>query len=424
MSELLDDLRARGLVQDSTDLGALGERLDAGPLSLYYGCDPSAPSLHAGNLIGLLVLRRFADAGHRPVALVGGATGMIGDPGGRSEERNLLDDETLAANVAGIRSQVERIVGEVATVVDNRDWTAGIGVLEFLRDVGKHVTVNQMLAKESVKARVQSEHGISYTEFSYQLLQANDFWHLHAHEDVELQIGGSDQWGNLVAGVDLIRRRSQASAHALTWPLITRADGQKFGKSTGGAIWLDAAQTSPYRFFQYWMNVDDRDVERFLLQLTMLEVAEVREVAAAHAEAPHERRAQRRLADEVTRIVHGDAATAAAAEASAVLFGGDPADASEAAWAVVASEVTTVGPPPGTDPAAGIDPVPVLVASGLASSNSDARRLVKEGGARITGRRLAEGDLIGVADVRHGHLVLLARGRKSFAVLDLEKDPV
>lgn len=423
MSSLLDDLRARDLVQDSTDLDALAERLAEGPISLYYGCDPSAPSLHAGNLIGLLVLRRFADAGHHPVALVGGATGMIGDPGGRSEERNLLDEQTLAANVAGIAGQVERIVGEVATVVNNRDWTEGIGVLEFLRDVGKHVTVNQMLAKESVKARVQSEHGISYTEFSYMLLQANDFWHLHAHDGVELQIGGSDQWGNLVAGVDLIRRRSQASAHAFTWPLITRADGAKFGKSTGGAIWLDADQTSPYQFFQYWMNVDDRDVERFLLQLTLLEVDEVRDLVAVHTDAPQERAAQRRLAHEVTALVHGVDAAEAAAEASTVLFGADPTDASAAAWAVVAAEVEAVGPPAGAALEEGFDPVPVLASAGLAKSNSDARRLVRDGAVRVTGRRLEDGDRIGVDDVRHGRYVLLARGRKAFAVLDLEKDP-
>ena len=423
MSDLLDDLQARGLVQDSTDLDALADRLAEGPIGLYYGCDPSAPSLHAGNLIGLLVLRRFAEAGHRPFALVGGATGMIGDPGGRSEERNLLDDATLAANVAGIAGQVDRIVGEVATVVDNRDWTAGIGVLEFLRDVGKHVTVNQMLAKESVKGRVQSEHGISYTEFSYMLLQANDYWHLHAHEGVELQIGGSDQWGNLVAGVDLIRRRSQASAHAFTWPLITRADGAKFGKSTGGAIWLDPDQTSPYQFFQYWMNVDDRDVERFLLQLTLLGTDEVRDVMGVHADAPQQRAAQRRLAHEITTIVHGLDAAHAAAEATAALFGGDPTDASEAAWQVVAAEVEAVGPPHGASVAESIDPVPVLVGAGLAKSNSDARRLVKDGAVRVTGRVLGDGDRIGADDVRHGRYVLLARGRKAFAVLDLEKDP-
>jgi tyrosyl-tRNA synthetase len=424
MSTLLDDLRARGLVQDSTDLDALADRLAEGSISLYYGCDPTADSLHVGHLIGLLVLRRFADAGHRPVALVGGATGMIGDPGGRSEERNLLDEETLAANVAGIRRQVEAIVGEVASVVDNSDWTAGLSVLEFLRDVGKHVTVNQMLAKESVRSRIASEHGISYTEFSYMLLQANDFWHLHGSEGVELQIGGSDQWGNLVAGVDLIRRRSQAPAHAFTWPLVTRADGAKFGKSTGGAIWLDAERTSPYQLFQYWMNVDDRDVERFLMQMTLLALEEVRDVVDVHAAAPQERTAQRRLAHEVTSIVHGTEAALAAAEASAVLFGGDPTDASAPAWQTVTGEVDVVGLPAGASLAAGVDPVPVLVSAGLAKSNSEARRLIKEGGVRVTGRRLSEEDRITADDVRHARYVLLARGRKSFAAMDLEKDPV
>ncbi|WP_436796143.1 tyrosine--tRNA ligase [Actinospongicola halichondriae] len=424
MSELLDDLRARGLVHDSTDLDALAERLDAGPLRLYYGCDPTAPSLHVGNLIGLLVLRRFADAGHEPVALVGGATGMVGDPGGRSEERNLLDDETLAANVAGIRAQVEAVVGSVADVVDNRDWTADVGVLEFLRDVGKHVTVNQMLAKESIKARVESEHGISFTEFSYMLLQANDYWHLHDADGVELQIGGSDQWGNIVAGVDMVRRRSHATVHAFTWPLMTRADGAKFGKSAGGAIWLDAALTSPYAFFQYWMNVDDRDVEPFLLQLTMLPVDEIRSVVEDHAEAPHARAAQRRLAGEVTALVHGRDAADAAAEASAVLFGGDPGAAGLGAWEVVADEVTTVGLPADASMADGIDPVPLLVQAQLAKSNNEARRLLREEAVVVTGRRLDEAGRITSDDVRHGRFVLLRKGRKSYAVVDLEKEPV
>jgi tyrosyl-tRNA synthetase len=423
MSELLDDLRARGLVQDSTDLDALAERLDQGPLRLYYGCDPSAPSLHVGNLIGLLVLRRFADAGHRPYALVGGATGMVGDPGGRSEERNLLDDETLAANVAGIRAQVEAVVGEVAEVVDNRDWTAQVTVLDFLRDVGKHVTVNQMLAKESIRARVESEHGISFTEFSYMLLQANDYWHLHAHEGVELQIGGSDQWGNIVAGVDMIRRRSQASVHAFTWPLITRADGAKFGKSAGGAIWLSPEQTSPYAFFQYWMNVDDRDVERFLLQLTLLPVAEIAEVVRAHEGDPQARQGQRRLARELTGIVHGADAAAAAEEASAILFGGDPGSAGRNAWDLVAAEVPVVGPPAAGTVAEGLDPVPLLVSAGLAKSNSEARRLLRDQAVVASGRRLAEDDRILAGDVRHDRFVLLRKGRKSYAVVDLEKAP-
>lgn len=424
MSELIDDLRARGLIQDSTDLDALSTRLDEGPLRLYYGCDPSASSLHVGNLIGLVVLRRFADAGHQPVALVGGATGMVGDPGGRSEERNLLDDETLARNVAGIRRQVEAVVGEVAEVVDNRDWTADVTILEFLRDVGKHVTVNQMLAKESIRARVESEHGISYTEFSYMLLQANDYWHLHANEGVELQIGGSDQWGNIVAGIDMIRRRSQASAHAFTWPLMTRADGAKFGKSAGGAIWLSSEDTSPYAFFQYWMNVDDRDVERFLLQLTLFPVREIRDLVATHHDNPQERVAQRRLATELTTLIHGADAAAAAAEASAVLFGGDPGDAGLGAWQVVAAEVATVRLPAGASIDDGVDPVPVLVEAELAKSNNEARRLVRDHAVTVTGRKVTEGGTIGPDDVRHGRYVLLRKGRKNYAVLDLEKASV
>lgn len=417
MNPLLEDLVARGLTHDTTDLDALSDRLDAGPITLYFGCDPSAPSLHAGNLIGLLVLRRFADAGHNPIALVGGATGMIGDPGGRSEERNLLDEATLAANVTSIRAQVESVVGEVAELVDNRDWTADLGVLEFLRDVGKHVTVNQMLAKESVKARVNSEHGISFTEFSYMLLQANDYHHLHRTRGVELQIGGSDQWGNIVGGVDMIRRRAGAVVHGLTWPLMTRADGAKFGKSAGGAIWLSAEMTSPYAFFQYWINVDDRDVERFLLQLTLLDRREIHDLVTVHSENPQERIAQRRLARELTSLIHGPAAAEAAEEASRILFGGDPASASVAAFEAIAAEVATVG----VQPADSVDPVAVLVSAGLAKSNSEARRFIADGAVRVTGRRLGEGDSIGPDDVRHGRFVLLARGRKRYALIDFEK---
>ncbi len=256
------------------------------------------------------------------------------------------------------------------------------------------------------------------------LLQANDYWHLHAHEGVELQIGGSDQWGNIVAGVDMIRRRSQATAHAFTWPLMTRADGAKFGKSAGGAIWLAPEDTSPYAFFQYWMNVDDRDVERFLLQLTLLPVREIRDLVAAHETSPQERGAQRRLAIELTTLIHGASAAAAAEEASAVLFGGDPSDAGAEAWAVVADEVVTVALPAGAIIADGVDPVPVLVAAELAKSNNEARRLVRDGAVTITGRRLDEGGHIGPDDVRHDRYVLLRKGRKSYAVVDLGKPSV
>ncbi|MDH3755469.1 MAG: tyrosine--tRNA ligase, partial [Acidimicrobiia bacterium] len=307
---ILDDLDARGLVHDTTDRESLAAAL-ASPVALYHGIDPTADSLHVGNFVGVLVLRRFQDAGHRPLVLVGGATGMVGDPSGRSDERSLLDEQTLAANVAAIRGQLERFLDfSRADLVDNHEWTAPLTLIEFLRDVGKHATVNQMIAKDSVRSRMESEQGISFTEFSYMLLQANDYQWLHEHRDVSLQIGGSDQWGNITAGIDLIRRRSGGTAHGLTWPLVTRSDGTKFGKSAGENIWLSAERTSPYRFFQYWMQTDDRDIERFLLQLTLLPVSEVAEIVATHERSPDLRSAQRRLAEELTMLVHGQAATA------------------------------------------------------------------------------------------------------------------
>ena len=276
--DLLADFEARGLVQDSTDRDALRDRLNAGPVGIYYGCDPSSDSLQVGNLVGLLVLRRCADAGHNAIALAGGATGMVGDPGGRSAERSLLDAETLTRNTKRIADQLERI--SRVPLVNNLVWTGSLTLLDFLRDVGKHASVNQMIARESVKARLESDNGISFTEFSYQLLQANDYLHLFRNHGVEIQVGGSDQWGNLLAGVDLIRKADGQRVHAFTWPLLLRSDGKKFGKSEEGAVWLAADRTSPYQFFQYWMNIADADVERFLLQLTLLPVAECRAVAA------------------------------------------------------------------------------------------------------------------------------------------------
>ncbi|MFM8382124.1 MAG: tyrosine--tRNA ligase, partial [Actinomycetota bacterium] len=336
-SSFLADLEARGLIHDSTDRRSLADRLAEGPIGVYVGFDPTADSLHVGNLLGQIMLRRFQLAGHRPVVLAGGATGMVGDPGGRSEERNLLDRETLTRNVAGVKRQLEKILdfggAHAARLVDNADWTAPMGVLEFLRDVGKHFTVNQMVAKESVRARMESENGISYTEFSYMLLQAHDFCHLCQAEGVEMQMGGSDQWGNITAGIDLIRRRLNRPAFGLTWPLLTRSDGKKMGKSVQGALWLDPDKTSPYQFRQYWMQVPDEDVERFLLQLTLLAVPEISEIMADHRGRPEQRIAQQRLAREVTTLVHGPAAEKAAAEATTVLFGGDPLQASAAALA-------------------------------------------------------------------------------------------
>ena len=419
--DLLADLEARGLVQDSTDRDALRARLAEGPITLYYGCDPTADSLHVGNLIGLLVLRRFHDAGHTAIALAGGATGMIGDPGGRSEERNLLDADTLQHNVAAIKRQIQRIVGEDVPLVDNSTWTSNMPLLAFLRDVGKHVTVNQMLAKESVRSRIESEHGISYTEFSYMLLQANDYWHLHTTEGVDLQIGGSDQWGNLVAGVDLIRRREGHHVHALSWPLLLSSDGRKIGKSVGGGdLWLDAAKTSAYQLFQRFMQVPDADVRTFLLQLTLLPVEECHAIADAHEQAPEKREGQRRLARENVTIVHGAEAARAAEEASEILFGaGDPLLASDETFGSIAGEVPTT-----LVSALGAPVVDLLVETALVRSKGEGRRALEQGGVYVNGRPVAGLDTaVTDADLLHGRWLLLRKGKRSYALVQNPPSP-
>jgi len=419
-SPLLADLDARGLVHDSTDRSALGERLSAGPIGVYVGFDPTADSLHAGNLLGQVMLRRFQLAGHRPVVLAGGATGMVGDPGGRSEERNLLDRETLRHNVAQVKKQLEKILDfdgpHAARLVDNADWTAPMSALDFLRDVGKHFTVNQMVAKESVRARMESEHGISYTEFSYMLLQANDFRHLCEHEDVEMQMGGSDQWGNITAGIELVRKRLQKSAFGLTWPLLTRSDGAKMGKSVHGALWLDPDKTSPYQFRQYWIQLPDEDVERFLLQLTLRSVDEVASIVAEHRADPGKRVAQRALATDVTALVHGADAERAAAEAADVLFGADPTTASIDALVAVAREV----PSSSATRASLSDVISSLVSCGLASSNSDARRTLGQKGFRVNGVVIDEAFDLGAADPLHGRFLLIRRGKTQHHLVVLE----
>ena len=415
--QLLNDLDARGLIHDSTDRAALIERLDQGPIGVYVGFDPTADSLHAGNLLGQVMLRRFQLAGHRPVVLAGGATGMVGDPGGRSEERNLLDRETLNHNVACVKKQLEKILdfdGPVAArMVDNATWTEPMGTLEFLRDVGKHFTVNQMVAKESVRARMESENGISFTEFSYMLLQANDFRHLCEFENVDMQMGGSDQWGNITAGTDLIRRRLTKSGYGLTWPLLTRSDGQKMGKSVHGALWLDPEKTSPYEFRQYWVQLPDEDVERFLLQLTLRSVDDIHALMNEHRAAPEKRLAQRALATEVTTLVHGAAAEQAAAEAAQVLFGGDPTTASAEALAVVAREVPSSEM---TREQLG-DQIAVLVQSGLAASNGEARRTLTQKGFKANGQTLEEAKSLLEVDLLHGRYILLRKGKTNFHLL-------
>jgi len=420
--DLVSDLEARGLIHDSTDRDSLREAVASGPVGIYYGCDPTADSLHVGNLIGLIMLRRFQDAGHRPIALAGGATGMIGDPSGRSDERNLLDDETLNHNVARIKEQLGRIVdldpertdGRGA-LVDNREWTEPVTVLEFLRDVGKHVTVNQMLARESIKQRINSEHGISFTEFSYMLLQANDYLWLHDHLDCSIQIGGSDQWGNIIAGVDLIRRKRGEHVHAFSWPLLTAADGSKLGKTTGARTWLDADKTSPYQFRQHWMQTPDEVVEAQLLMFSLRPLAELRAVMEEHADAPQRRFAQRALADEMTALVHGPHAAGAAAEAAELLFAGDPATASGAAFSTLAAEV-----PFSTMSADALDdPVAVFAATGLASSNGDARRNLAQGAFYANGVQLDANSQLSDLPLLHGRFLLLRKGKKSHHLVEI-----
>ena len=417
-TDLIAELEARGLLHDSTDREALRESVADGPVAIYYGCDPTADSLHVGNLIGLIMLRRFQDAGHRPIALAGGATGMVGDPSGRSDERNLLDDDTLNRNVAAIKEQLNRIVDLGAgrgELVDNRDWTQPITLLEFLRDVGKHVTVNQMLARESIKLRVSSEHGISFTEFSYMLLQANDYLWLHDNLGCTIQIGGSDQWGNIIAGVDLIRRKRGAHVHAFSWPLLTAADGSKLGKTTGARVWLDARKTSPYQFRQHWMQTPDDLVESQLLTFSLQPVEQIRAIVSEHAEAPHLRFGQRALADEMTALVHGAPAAVAAAEAAELLFSGDPSTASEEAFATLAVEIPT-----STMTAGELDdPVSVFVAAGLASSNGDARRSFAQRSFYANGEQLDENSQLSGQKLVHGKYLLLRKGKKSHHLVEI-----
>ncbi len=424
---MLEELESRGLVQDTTDRELLARRLSSGSIAVYHGIDPTASSLHLGNLIGVLVLRRFQEAGHRPIALVGGATGMVGDPSGRSDERNLLDDATLGTNLAGIRSQLEKLLdfdGD-ADLVNNYDWTRDLTLIEFLRDTGKHATVNQMAAKHSVRSRMESESGISYTEFTYMLLQAYDYWWLHANLQCELQIGGSDQWGNITAGVDLIRRRSGVHVHGLTWPLLTRSDGAKFGKTAEGAVWLDPERTSPYRFHQYFIQIPDEDVERSLLQFTLLPVAEIAELIEAHQRDPARREAQRTLANEVTSLVHGPASAGAAEEAAGILFGSPVDDMDEAAFEAVAAEVPTseisLTPSDGFDAASNsFDLVELLASTGLATSKGDARRGLSEGSVYVNNERIAgEAPTVDAHRLLHGRYLLLRRGKRRHHLLQV-----
>lgn len=411
---------ARGLIHDSTDKETLTQRSTSAQMGAYVGFDPTSDSLHAGNLLGQISLRRFQMLGHRPIVLAGGATGMVGDPSGRSEERNLLDADTLAANVANIKVQLERLLDfgagtNQATLVDNADWTRDVPVLAFLRDVGKHITVNQMMAKDSVKSRLADENGLSYTEFSYMLLQANDFRHLCEHHDCEMQMGGSDQWGNITAGIDLIRKRLGRPAYGLTWPLLTKSDGTKFGKTADGAVWLDPKKTSPYQFRQFWMQIADDDIARYLPQFSLSSMEEIASVLELQTTNPAERPAQRMLARELTELVHGADAAQAAEDAAAILFGGDPMTVSRESMAFIAAEVPTTK----MGMAVRADLVGSLAAlPGVAASKSEARRLLAQKSVRANGIMLSEDTDLTTVPLLHGRYLLVRKGKTTYHLVD------
>jgi len=414
---ILDELTWRGLIAQSTDADALRRDLDSGPVTLYAGFDPTAPSLHAGNLVPLLMLARFQRAGHRPIVLAGGATGMIGDPRDTGE-RTLNTDEVVTEWAGRIRGQLERFVefdssSNGALIVNNLDWTGPQSVLTFLRDVGKHFPVNTMLNRETVRRRLETD-GMSYTEFSYLLLQSQDYLHLYRQHGCRLQVGGSDQWGNLVGGVDLIRRVEGASVHALTAPLVTDAEGRKFGKSTGGGnVWLDPEMTSPYAWFQYFLNTGDADVIRYLRLFTFLPAEEIDALAQDTEQRPHLRAAQRRLAEEFTTLVHGADQTRQVIAASQALFGrGELAELDAPTLDAAMAEVPTGEVKAGDDPAI----VELLIAGGLVDSKGAARRTVKEGGAYVNNVKVTDEHWRpGNGTALHGRWLVVRRGKRNVA---------
>ena len=420
---ILQELEWRGLIADCTDRTELDKRV-ASPIALYCGFDPSADSLHVGNLVPLLALCRFQRAGHSPIALAGGATGSIGDPSGKTQERQLLSRETLDRNIAALKEQLKRLLdfdsrANPARLVDNASWAANISYLDFLRDIGKHFSVNQMIQKESVRARMEDrEVGISYTEFSYMLLQAFDFYVLRRDYNCELQIGGSDQWGNVTAGIDLCRKKLGKPVYGLTLPLITNADGTKFGKTEAGAVWLDPKKTSVYKFYQFWVNTDDRDVIRYLRYFTFLPREEIERLEKLHAENPGARRAHKALANEVTRLIHGVEAMDQAQISSDVLFGGSVAKISESDFADIVDEIPTKEIEKTRLEGGGMPLVELLVHSGLCPSKGQARKDIEGGGVYINNvRETAPQRLMTTKDLLFGKHLLLRKGKKNYVVM-------
>lgn len=423
MTSIIDELKWRGMLYDAS-VGA-AELLAREPVTLYNGFDPTADSLHIGHLVPLLALARFQRFGHTPIVLAGGGTGMIGDPSGKSQERQLLTKAQIDANVEAIKFQLARFMdfeakGNPAQLVNNADWLLPLSMMSFLRDVGKHMTVNYMLAKDSVKSRLGGDSGISFTEFSYMLLQSYDFAYLFENKGCRMQTGGSDQWGNITAGVDLIRRMHGQQAYGLVFPLITKADGTKFGKTESGSVWLDPQRTSPYRFYQFWVNTDDADAIAYLKIFTWLTEAEVHELAAQLAEHPEQRAAQRRLAREMTSMIHGETALAKAEQASQVLFGAAISGLSAGEVQDIFEDVPASSLPKQQLDGDGIALVDVLVTAGVASSKGDARRSIEGGGIYINNVQAADsGRRVGLADAIDGRFIVVRKGRRNYHLISI-----
>jgi len=418
-SPLIQILTERGLLHDATP--GLADRLTRGPLTAYAGFDPTADSLHVGNLVPVMVLAWLQRTGNRPIALVGGGTALVGDPSGKRSERPMLPESQVESNAAAIGSQLARFLsfeGEnAARLRNNAEWLQPLGLLEFLRETGKHFTINYMLQKESVKSRL--EEGISFTEVAYMLVQAQDYHHLHTTERCELQVGGSDQWGNITAGIELISRRERAQVHGLVAPLLTTTSGAKFGKSEDGNVWLDPRKTTPYRFYQYWLNVEDADVERLLRVFTFMPLGEIAALVASSAADPGKRAAQRVLAADVTTRVHGADTVLRVIEASGILFGGgDLRSADAATLATVAGEVAVIGVEPATLDA-GYPLVDALVGSGLATSKADARRGIQGNGYSVNGERVSAERPLVRSDLLAGRFIVLQKGKKQYAMLEM-----
>jgi tyrosyl-tRNA synthetase len=426
MLDIIADLKARGLVYQSTAEQPLASWLAEKPRSLYIGFDPTADSMHVGHMMALMNLRRFQQAGHRPIALVGGATGMIGDPSGKNEERNLLDEEQLRVNSEAMKRQMSQFFDfdggeQSALLVNNLDWMRDFPMLDFLRDVGKNFPVNVMLGKESVKSRLEDgESGLSFTEFSYMLLQAYDFVHLHDEYGCDLQVGGSDQWGNITAGIDLGRRMRSVQLHGLTSPLLTKADGSKMGKTESGAIWLSPERTSPYKFYQYWINIADDDAGGCLRMLTELPLDKIDELDRSRQEEPQKRESQRAIAEHLTLLLHGSEGLGSATRASEILFGAEIADLDDEQLLDVFSDVPSHEVSADQLAGGGLLMVDVLVETGLCQSKGDARRSIEQGGAYINNKRVEGLDrVLSAGDMASDSVIVVRRGKKKYALLKL-----